>query len=438
MRKRPFYAHPNFQGLLVLAVVVGLGIFYLAQNDQPEQRFARPVPVTPTNSSEPPWRVALESQLDQSLTQIPTATQPTSEYVPPTLALDPSATPQILQVTQIRANITLTSTSLPLLRDDITPTATNTNVSDRSTPVPSPTGVDELVIPSESKVEQFQPPAEEVPLSLQPYDHFFFRRPVDASANSRSIFYYPYGARYSGSETRIHHGVDMPNPIGEEVLAGSSGTVIWAGSVTEDTTFGSMEVYASYGKVVVIEHDFTYQGQKLWTLYAHLSVVFVEAGAQVEMSDVIGLTGNTGIVTGPHVHFEVRLGVNDYWNTRNPLMWIAPFLDHGVVAGRIIDEQGVYIDGVNLQLLQGGRTIDRTVTYIRPKGGGARQHRVVPDDNWQENFAMGDVPAGQYQVVAIVQGRRFTETITVRPGMVNWVEFQVNPPESTAVPTPDE
>lgn len=415
--KRSLLSNPNFQGLMILVFVIGLIGVWMSRNEQPAQRIARPMSVTPTESVAPPWRVALETQINSVATPTPTGMST------PTIVLEASATPQIFQVTPIRPQARITQTSLP------TAAQTTTIEFIGSTPVPSPTGVDQSVF-SDEAIAQFQPPPEDLPLSLHPFDHFYFRRPVDASANSRSIFYYPYGARWVGSPSRVHHGVDMPNDIGQEVLAGWSGTVVWAGSVATDGRDGELELYVSYGRFVAIEHDFSIQGQSVWTLYAHLSAILVEEGAQVEMGDVIGLVGDTGFVTGAHVHFEVRIGKNSYWNTRNPLLWIVPYLNHGVIAGRIVDSNGQFIDEVDVQINRGGRVTDRTITYAQPLGGRETRYHVIPDDNWGENFVFGDVPAGQYQIVTNVAGRRFQQLIDVRPGQVNWVEFQINPPES--------
>lgn len=418
--------NPNVQGLLVLGLVIAIGVVLLNQNTPSNtgQRFLAPAALSPTNSSEPAWRVALEQQLDYALTPLPTDTPTPRVEMPATIDTSQlGSTPEIFSVTQIRPN------PLPTITPQPTNALTATIEIRGSTPIPSPTGVDPSIFDPEV-VAQFQPPPEQVPLSLQPFDHFYFRRPVDASANSRSIFYYPYGSRYLGT-TRIHHGVDMPNDIGERVLAGNDGTVVWAGSVDRETKEGDLELYPSYGNFVVIEHNFTIQGQKVWTLYAHMSAITVEEGQSVSMGDVVGLVGATGVVTGAHVHFEVRIGTNSYWETRNPLLWIVPYLNHGVIAGRVIDSEGIYIDEVSLQINRGGRLVDRTTTYAQPLGGRTRQHHVVPDNNWAENFTFGDVPAGDYQVVAVVNGRRFQQTVTVNAGMVNWVEFQVNPePES--------
>ncbi|PJF43148.1 MAG: hypothetical protein CUN55_09190 [Phototrophicales bacterium] len=423
----------NLQGIIIVIIVLSIGGVLLIQNRTQPRQYAIPVGGNPTYTQNPVWMSVLEQGIDNSLTRVPTETPYVVEYVPPSpIGFNPSITPISLRVTQVAVSQLTTPTPLPTsaFSDDAIPTFTGVG----STPVPSPTGLAQDVLNFEA-VAQFQPPPEQLPLSLQPYDHFFFTRPVDASGNSASLFYYTYGSRWQGT-ARVHHGIDIPNPIGEQVLAAADGTVFYSGIVSEDGEYEGMELYASYGNFIVIEHDFTVKGKPVYTLYAHLAARLVAEGERVQMNDVIGLVGNTGIVTGPHVHFEVRYGENSYWSTRNPLLWIAPYLGHGVIAGRITDENGDYIDEVSVQLIRGGRTVDRTVTYAQPYGGTRRPYRVVPDDNWQENYVFGDVPEGVYQVVTVVNGRRFQQTVEVRAGMVNWVEeFRLNPPESTPLPT---
>lgn len=428
-RQQPssIFRNPNFQGLLVLALVVAIGVAVVTQNRQPARRVALPGISSPTASNEPGWRAALGTEVNDIHTLTPTVATATTEFIPPTAAINFNLTPQIIQVTQIQANI------VPTIEPQQLDSQVATIEFRGPTPIPSPTGF----VPgafNEDAVAAFQPPAAEPPLSLQPNDHFLFRRPVYASANSRSIFYYPYGGRWPGNETTVHHGVDMPNPIGELVLAGWDGKVIWAGRSEQDTRVGDTEIYAAYGNFVIIEHDFTWQGQPVWTLYAHLSAILVEQGARVEMGDRIGLVGVTGLVTGAHVHFEVRIATNNYAHTYNPLLWIAPYVGHGVVAGRVVDAADNYISDANLTLYQGGQVVDRTTSYATNTFGGRTFLNVNPDPNWQENFAFGDVPAGQYQLVVVVGGRRMQRAVTVNPEMVNFVVFEVNPPESTPIP----
>ncbi len=91
-----------------------------------------------------------------------------------------------------------------------------------------------------------------------------------------------------------HNGVDFAAAIGTPVKAALTGTVVDTGN-TDLTCPG-----ASYGKWILLRHD-----NGLSTLYAHLSLIKVTPGEQVNTGDVIGYSGFTGYATGPHLHFTV-------------------------------------------------------------------------------------------------------------------------------------
>lgn len=90
--------------------------------------------------------------------------------------------------------------------------------------------------------------------------------------------------------TRVHTGVDMHAGSGTPVRAGAAGKVVWAGW------------RGGYGNAVVIDH-----GNQYATLYGHLSAVWVSVGDRVDAGDHVGAVGATGMATGPHLHFEVRI-----------------------------------------------------------------------------------------------------------------------------------
>ncbi|GAB4551481.1 MAG: hypothetical protein OHK0023_18480 [Anaerolineae bacterium] len=367
--------------------------------------------LTPTSSANA-WQQVMQAEIITQKTAEPTAT-----YTPA-----PTETP----------------TPLKTIVWQQTPTATRFVPDQPTAPAPVAFGA-----PTEQAVArnndprkgQFSPPPEQVPLSLDPRDHFWFRRPVDTSANSASIFWYAYGADGPQNLWRVHHGLDLPNPIGKEVFAAAPGTVIWADDNYIWYENGQrVESAYTYGNVVIIEHDFGFQGKRLYTLYAHLQVILTKVGQRVQTGEIIGLSGRSGVVSGPHVHFEVRVGRNNYYETRNPLLWMAPYENHGVVAGRVLFENGLPVEDVTVQLIRNGRVVDTTTTYVNPRRPGRERWNVNPDEVWRENFVIGDVPAGEYQVAVTVNGQRFIKRVTVRSATTSFIDL--TSPDDRLLPTP--
>lgn len=114
-----------------------------------------------------------------------------------------------------------------------------------------------------------------------------FQRPVESTAVSAS-----YGQKGSVWSAGYHKGTDYPVPVGTAVYAAASGTVSKA-----HHGGGSH----SFGLYVAVDHANDYT-----TIYAHLSQVLVRPGDTVTKGQLIGKSGQSGHVTGPHLHFEVR------------------------------------------------------------------------------------------------------------------------------------
>jgi len=402
----------HFQGLLILLVVVGLGALYLRQNRQPAVTVSVPMATeTPAGQAAQEWQQALAAQIAAAATPLPSPPAATATpYVPPTLLPTAQAEGPVVKPQEIAYTPWPTPTPRPT---QILPTQAG------PTPYPSPTG---LFLPDEQPVAQFQPPPEQVPLSAHANDHFWLVRPVDSSANSAELFYYTFGSNGSQGQWRVHHGVDMPNPIGEPIHAGGSGYVLFAGNGADFADTRGLDVYPSYGNAVVVEQDFGYRGQKIYTLYAHMQAISVQQGQRVQAGDVLGLVGGTGDVSGPHVHTEVRVGENKYFAVQNPVLWIAPFLGHGVVAGRVTGPDGAWIEDATVTLSQRGRVVQTITTYIGARQPGqVRDWHVVPDAAWRENFVIGDVPQGEYEISVVVNGQRFQKTLSVTAGATNFV-----------------
>ncbi|AXI01240.1 peptidase M23 [Sporosarcina sp. PTS2304] len=91
-----------------------------------------------------------------------------------------------------------------------------------------------------------------------------------------------------------HRGMDISAPMGTPVVAAGDGVVSYAGSMS------------GFGNVIMITHSV--KDQILTTVYGHLSSVGTSTGAHVAKGELIGAVGQTGLATGPHLHFEVHVG----------------------------------------------------------------------------------------------------------------------------------
>lgn len=113
-----------------------------------------------------------------------------------------------------------------------------------------------------------------------------FLLPVDNDISS------PFGNRrvFNGKLKSYHNGLDFRSPVGTPVRAANTGRVRVARNL----------FYS--GNAVIIDH-----GTEIFSIYAHLSKLKVKAGQRVEKGQLIGLTGATGRVSGPHLHWGIKL-----------------------------------------------------------------------------------------------------------------------------------
>lgn len=88
---------------------------------------------------------------------------------------------------------------------------------------------------------------------------------------------------------RFHSGVDISAPFGTSIRALAGGMVIYSGP------------YRGYGNLVVLDH-----GKGVTTHYAHCWATKVKVGQRLKRNTVLGYVGDTGLASGPHLHFEIR------------------------------------------------------------------------------------------------------------------------------------
>jgi murein DD-endopeptidase MepM/ murein hydrolase activator NlpD len=147
----------------------------------------------------------------------------------------------------------------------------------------------------EQKIAELERSSQELELLIQ--RKMAERKRAGAVARGSGVFIWPlngritskYGSYRRYSRGHFHTGVDIATTYGTPVLAADNGEIIFAGW------------WDGYGKAVVIDH-----GKGIATVYGHLSRIYPSVGMTVAKAQTIGLEGNTGNSTGPHVHFEVR------------------------------------------------------------------------------------------------------------------------------------
>ena len=123
------------------------------------------------------------------------------------------------------------------------------------------------------------------------------RAPFDIPVKDNFRFTSGFGQRWG----RLHAGTDFAGPIGTPIYATADGVVTHSGWAS------------GYGRLIKIQHEFGIE-----TRYAHLNAMRVNVGQRVSRGDRIGDMGNSGRSTGPHLHYEVRVGGRPV----NPMIYI--------------------------------------------------------------------------------------------------------------------
>ena len=248
--------------------------------------------------------------------------------------------------------------------------------------------------------------------------HFILSRPIAPHENDVVESTYRYGSTQNNLR-EPHHGVEFANPFGTPVLAAADGEVVFAGS-DDKADLSSWSDF--YGNAVVIKHSFA--EQDLFTLYGHLSRIDVATGDRITRGTKIGEVGAAGAAVGSHLHFEVRFIENNYGSTRNPELWLIPGGENGVLALRVAGKNDNLIPvALNIQTLYPDGTLK---SVAQPEAYDfAEKIPVSSDDDFEENFALGNLPAGNYRLSFVLLGKLHERFIKIEPGLLTLVEIAV-------------
>lgn len=323
--------------------------------------------------------------------------------------------------------------TLPQSSADPPPTATVAT----SEPTPAirrvtPVAIPPTDIPELPPTPTVQPCADQACASAA--EHFWLERPIPIAPEYRYWIdkTYPYGSTQNG-QREPHHGGEFVNPAGTPILATADGTVVVAGNDSA-VVYGPVPNF--YGNLVVIRLDQAYRGQPVFTLNGHMKQIGVAVGQRIEAGDQLGTVGQTGIAIGPHTHFEVRVGRNDYYSTRNPELWLEPLKYNGkawgVLAGRVVDTAGAPIPELTVVVRSSEIDFDQPIVrYVNTYAA----ETLNGDDVLQENFALTDLPLGTYSV-SLNSTRPYRQMVTIESGRLAWVTFAVERPAPTPTGMP--
>ena len=250
----------------------------------------------------------------------------------------------------------------------------------------------------------------------------WFRRPIDLNDQPSIDQTYRFGSTMGGN-FQPHQGVEFNNGNGTPVHAVGDGVVVHAGPAER----GAL--------TVAIKHDRrlgTRGGQPLWvySVYYHNSALLVSVGRRVRAGDAIARVGNTGRATNDHLHLEIHASPFDSTrlivdsdvryppHTVNPELWIDPLPGTGRLAGQVWDSAGQPVPQARIYGLIKPEPRETPFSFIETYGP-----RNQSDPNFQEHFAISDVPPGLYIMGVQIGSTRVYRRVLVEPGKLTWVEF---------------
>lgn len=309
-------------------------------------------PSEATSSAEPPANSTLESLLNPDT--IFSSTQ-SAEIIPPEAIPEAteSATPEEIPEATPSASPLASATPSPTA----TPSPSNLPVtntqSSPSSPTPPPVISPETInIVTPALAQAINP----FLISLQYPFAGSYPVTYGYSEHSPNTF---ISAMQSLFGVDSHDGMDFALPVGTEVLSTSPGTVISAGS-------------GLYGTTIQIQHT--------WGIsyYGHLSDISVSAGDKVTSGQILGYSGNSGVSTGPHLHFGIRPNNSSLLNGFHGMIDPAPYLVDIILPSILGTKDGKAIHKKS------------RVRQIKNKFALAKKSLKNDDTNIKVNFARGE------------------------------------------------
>ena len=254
----------------------------------------------------------------------------------------------------------------------------------------------------------YYPDVQTVYDKLEKPTHQWMLRPVSSDYNDMKDQTYLYGSKYDGS-FRQHQGNEYNNPEGVKLRAVDSGTIVFI-----NKRIGHL----------VLKCDTRFEDYFVYAHYHHMDESYFWIGKKVNRGEFIGAIGKKGNVTNEHLHFEVSLSETDDSNvpneTVNPELWKRPLPGCGTIAGSVVDTAGNPLMGVKIYGIEKPVPTETPFSYAE-----TYRDSVNASPAYNENFVIGDVPAGEYLIWAEYDGSKYAVKAKVGPAKVTRVKIVV-------------
>jgi len=176
---------------------------------------------------------------------------------------------------------------------------------------------------------------------------------------------------------------------------------------------------------LVLKVENKYDDYFIYAHYYNLKEIYPSLGKYVQRGTPIGAVGRMKSTGSNHLYFEISLSFDDDSNIPsnpvNPELWVYPLPGCGTIIGSIVDSLGQPIPGLSIKGV--GKPLPSETPYTQSL---TYSYDLLPDPYYNENFVIGDVPAGDYVIWTESEGVRSAARVTVKPSKVTIVTLIVN------------
>ncbi|MBI2427926.1 MAG: peptidoglycan DD-metalloendopeptidase family protein [Ignavibacteriales bacterium] len=220
---------------------------------------------------------------------------------------------------------------------------------------------------------------------------------------------YLYGEPRFGNSSLAHTGIDIAL-VYDTVRSAAGGTVTFVGYNPSDTVGG----YEPGGCGNYIYLQTTWNAKTVYLLHCHLKKPIVTQGAIVVAGQPIAISGTTGNSTGPHLHFEIRVGTTSpsaQRSRRNAELWFA-MQGTGAIYGKVPSAA----NSTRVNISPDPKPRPPYTTYGYSLTYNFNDPAIGSDDIYNENYAIGDVKPGTYTITTV--SGTYNRVVTVKANEV--------------------